>query len=160
MRGRRLRRIVAACTTAPELDPTLTLDPDAFRRLGYRAVDAMPPRLAALSGAPVAERASRDEMEARLREPLPEHGADPDLVLEAALRDVLAPGLRVDHPRFFGFVPGPGNPVGTLADALVAGHSVFAGTWLASPGAAMVELVVLDWLRELCGLPAAPRACS
>ncbi len=143
-----------AIAQAPsELQRTLSLDPDAFRRLGYRAVDAMAARLAALPDAPVAERASRDEMEARLREPLPEHGADPDLVLEAALQDVLAPGLRVDHTRFFGFVPGPGNPIGTLADALVAGHSVFAGTWLASPGAAMVELVVLDWLRELCGLP-------
>jgi glutamate/tyrosine decarboxylase-like PLP-dependent enzyme len=74
-------------------------------------------------------------------------------VLEAALRDVLEPGLRIDHPRFFGFVPVPGNPVGALADALAAGSGVFAGTWLASPGAAMVELVVLDWLRELCRLP-------
>ena len=69
------------------------------------------------------------------------------------MRDVLAPGLRIDHPRFFGFVPGPGNPVGVVADALVSGFSVFAGTWLAAPGAATVELVVLDWLRELCGLP-------
>ena len=67
------------------------------------------------------------EMEARLREPLPEHGSDPELVLEASLRDVLAPGLRIDHPRFFGFVPGPGNPIGVLADALVAGLGVFAG---------------------------------
>ncbi len=63
------------------------------------------------------------------------------------------PGLRIDHPRFFAFIPGPGNPVGVLADALAAGFSVFAGTWLGSPGAAMVETVVLDWLRDLCGLP-------
>ena len=69
-------------------------------------------------------------MEARLREPLPEAGCDPELVLERALRDVLAPGLRVDHPRFFAFVPMPGNPVGAVADALAAGLNVFGGTWL------------------------------
>jgi glutamate/tyrosine decarboxylase-like PLP-dependent enzyme len=138
-------------TTA--LQNGLAMDPDAVRRLGYRAVDAIAERFAELPAAPVAECAEREEMEARLREPLPEHGCDPELVLDAALRDVLAPGLRIDHPRFFAFVPGPGNPVGPLADALAAGFSVFAGTWLASPGAAMVELVVLDWLRELCGLP-------
>ena len=88
-------------------------------------------------------------MEARLREPLPEHGQrSARWCSRPSLRDVLAPGLRIDHPRFFAFVPGPGNPVGVLADALAAGFSVFAGAWLASPGAAMVELVVLDWLRE------------
>jgi glutamate/tyrosine decarboxylase-like PLP-dependent enzyme len=65
---------------------------------------------------------------------------------------VLAHGLRVDHPRFFGFVPLPGNPLCALAGALASGHAVFAGTWVASPGAAMVELVTLDWLRELLGL--------
>ena len=93
-------------------------------------------------------------MEARLREPLPERGSDPLAVLDVAIRDVLTPGLNIDHPRFFGFVPGTANPVGALSDALSAGFSVFAGAWLASPGAAVVELVVLDWLRELCGLPA------
>jgi aromatic-L-amino-acid decarboxylase len=135
-------------------DHRLTLDPDVARRLGYRAVDALVERLVQLPELPVGEPVGREQMEARLREPLPEHGCDPELVLDAVLRDVLAPGLRIDHPRFFGFVPGPGNPVGVLADALAAGFRVFAGTWLASPGAAMVETVVLDWLRDVCGMPA------
>jgi glutamate/tyrosine decarboxylase-like PLP-dependent enzyme len=43
--------------------------------------------------------------------------------------------------------------VSVLADALVSGYNVFAGTWLEGSGPAQVELVVLDWLRELCGLP-------
>jgi glutamate/tyrosine decarboxylase-like PLP-dependent enzyme len=92
-------------------------------------------------------------MEARLREPLPEAGSDPQTVLATALRDVLPPGLRIDHRRFFAFTPMPSDPVGAVADLLAAGFGVFAGTWLASPGASTVELVVLDWLRELCGLP-------
>ena len=124
-----------------------------MRRLGYAAVDAIVGRLEALDTAPVVAPAGREEMEARLREPLPEAGCDPHVVLDTALRDVLEPGLRVDHPRFFAFTPMPSNPVGAVGDLLAAGFGVFAGTWLASPGAAMVELVVLDWLRELCGLP-------
>ena len=141
-------------TAASGLDQRLTLDPDIARRLGYRAVDALVDRLVQLPDLPVGEPAGREAMEARLREPLPERGSDPEVVLETVLRDVLSPGLRIDHPRFFAFVPGPGNPVGVLADALAAGFSTFAGAWLGSPGAAMVETVVLDWLREVCGLPA------
>jgi aromatic-L-amino-acid/L-tryptophan decarboxylase len=39
--------------------------------------------------------------------------------------------MRVDHPRFFAYVPIPSNYVGMLADALVSGFGVFAGTWQA-----------------------------
>jgi aromatic-L-amino-acid/L-tryptophan decarboxylase len=140
-------------TAAPTTDHRLTLEPEVARRLGHRAVEALTERLLLLPDLPVAEPAGRDEMEARLREPLPEDGCDPEQLLETVLRDVLAPGLRIDHPRFFGFVPGPSNPVGVLADALVAGFGTFAGAWLGSPGAAMVESVVLDWLRDVCRLP-------
>jgi aromatic-L-amino-acid decarboxylase len=133
-------------------DAELSLDTETFRRLGYRVVDALAARMEGLPDEPVATAASRAQMEAQLREPPPRAGADPEAVLDLALGTVLAPGLHVDHPRFFGFVPLPGNPLCALADALASGHVVFAGTWIASPGAAMVELVTLDWLRELLGL--------
>jgi glutamate/tyrosine decarboxylase-like PLP-dependent enzyme len=42
-----------------------------------------------------------------------------------------------------------------LADALVSGFGVFAGTWQAASGAAAAELATLRWLRELFGLPEA-----
>ena len=112
----------------------LTLPPETLRAVGHRAVDAIAERLAGLEAAPVGSRATRAELEARLREPLPEHGEDPQAVLDAVLRDVLAPGLNVDHPRFFAFVPMPANPLGAIADALAAGFGVFSGTWLGSPG--------------------------
>jgi len=57
-----------------------------------------------------------------------------------------------DHPRFFARVPSPSNPVGALADALGAAVNAFAGSWAGGSGPAALELVVLDWLRELCGL--------
>jgi aromatic-L-amino-acid/L-tryptophan decarboxylase len=50
-------------------------------------------------------------------------------------------------------VPIPSNYVGMLADALVSGFGVFAGTWQAASGAAAAELATLGWLRELFGLP-------
>src|SRR4030095_5498543 len=68
-------------------------------------------------------------------------------------RDVLSSIARVIHPRFFAFIPEPGNFVGAMADALASGFNVFAGTWIGGSGAAQIELITIDWLRELCGMP-------
>ena len=61
--------------------------------------------------------------------------------------------MHVDHPRFFAFVPGPGNFISTMGDALASGFNVFAGTWLGGSAAASMELLVIEWLRNFCGMP-------
>jgi glutamate/tyrosine decarboxylase-like PLP-dependent enzyme len=135
------------------LEPGLSLPEERMRELGYRVVDLVVEHLARIRDEPAARRGTPDELAALLREPIPETGADPREVLDRVMRDVLPWTARVDHPRFFAFVPSPGNYVGFLADALASGFNVFAGTWLGASGPAMVELVTLDWLRDLCGLP-------
>ena len=74
-------------------------------------------------------------------------------VLARLATQVFTNMCHVDHPRFFAFVPSPGNFIGAMADALAAGINPFVGTWLAGSGPAEIELVTVDWLREMCGLP-------
>ncbi|RMF76487.1 MAG: aminotransferase class I/II-fold pyridoxal phosphate-dependent enzyme, partial [Chloroflexi bacterium] len=57
------------------------------------------------------------------------------------------------HPRDFAFVPNPNNYISVLADTLARGFNIFGGAWVASPGGAMIELVTIDWLRQIMGLP-------
>src|SRR5262249_22487194 len=61
--------------------------------------------------------------------------------------------FRVNHPRFLAFIPSAPNFVSVLGDMLCAGTNFFAGVWLEACGPAEVELVVLDWFRELLGMP-------
>ena len=135
----------------------LQLSREEMRSLGYRVVDLLVDHFAGEGEGGTGRSPSRDEMEDRLREALPEEGQDPHAVLDQVEEDVMPNTMRVDHPRFFGFVPGPNNFIGVLADALAAGFNVFSGTWISGAAAAQVELVVIDWLRELCGLPATAR---
>lgn len=132
---------------------SLSLPEERMRELGYRVVDLVVDHFARLADEPAARRGSRSDLEAALSEPIPERGTDPDRVLDRVVRDVLPWTARVDHPRFFAFVPSPSNYVGFLADALSSGFNVFAGTWLGASGPAMVELVTVGWLRDLCGFP-------
>lgn len=141
--------------TISDAPGTLELSREEMRALGYRVVDLLVEHIATLRDKPVTRWADRPAMEARLREPVPRAGSDPGAVLEQVETEVLSNLMHLDHPRFFAFVPGPSNFVGVMADALASGFNVFAGTWLEAAGPTQVELVTVDWLRQLCGLPEA-----
>jgi len=135
------------------MNPRLELTGAQMRELGYRVVDLLVEHFEALPGKPVVRKASRQDLERRLAEPLPEKGAEPADVLRLVKEVVLENTAHCDHPRFLAFIPSPSNYVSVLAEALATGFNVFAGDWLEGSGPAAVELTTVDWLRQLCGLP-------
>lgn len=124
-----------------------------MRRLGYRVVDLLVRHFAAMRDGPVGAKGEPEELMARLSGLPSEMPADPHALLSRLEKDVFPNNLHVDHPRFFAFVPGPGNFVSTMADALASGFNVFNGTWLGGSAAAAIELNVIDWFRGFCGFP-------
>ncbi len=141
-------------TERPHQDSTgLSLSADEMRRLADTATERLLSRLAGLRDESPWRGAKRAELEALLREPAPESGKDPVAVLERVVRDVLPIAARVDHPRFFAFVPSAPTWPGVIADYLAAGFNTFQGTWLGSSGPSQLELVVIDWIRQWIGYP-------
>lgn len=133
---------------------SLDLDPEAMRRAGYQVVDWLVQRHSTIRQSDLGRELRRDEMEALLREPLPEEPAGFDAAFETYKTNVAPNAIHLDHPRFFAFIPSVPNFASILADALVAGTNVFAGTWLEASGPTQVELVVIDWFKAMLGLPA------
>jgi glutamate/tyrosine decarboxylase-like PLP-dependent enzyme len=112
---------------------------------------------ATLPEQPIGRPASRPDMEALLAGPPPEEGR-PFADVLADFADKVAPfACRVNHPRFFAFIPGAPSFVSVLGDWLTAAADFFAGVWLEASGPSMVELVVLDWFRSWLGLPESTR---
>jgi glutamate/tyrosine decarboxylase-like PLP-dependent enzyme len=134
-------------------NPLLTLPSDEMRSFGYRVVDMIVDHLEELPGKNPTRKDDRPTLEKRLGGPPPEAGLGGDAALDIFERDVLVSTMHPDHPRYFAFIPGPGNYVSAIADALASGFNLFGGTWLEGAGAAQVELVAIDWLRHVCGLP-------
>jgi glutamate/tyrosine decarboxylase-like PLP-dependent enzyme len=110
-------------------------------------------RITALPGEGPWEGASREQLESLLREPPPEQGRPLSRVMHRAADDVLSIAGRVDHPRFFAFVPSSPTWPGILADFMSAGFNIFQGTWLGSSGPSQLELVVTDWFRQWLDYP-------
>lgn len=130
-----------------------TLDPadwDAVRALGHRMVDDMIAWLSGIRDQPAWRHVS-DSARAALRQPVPE---DPQ-GLESAYRDfqatILPYAVANTHPRFWGWVKGTGSVEGMLAGLLTDGINLNA--WGGDDAAPHVELQVLDWLKQLVGMP-------
>ena len=131
----------------------LSLPPEEMRRLGYRVIDRIVDRLETVGEEPPIRVGDGAELRAALGGPPPEQPSDPDAVLDALFDQVLPYVQLGDHPRFFARIGSPSNFVSALADAVASGFNVFGASWTGGSGPATVELVVLDWLREICGLP-------
>lgn len=135
-------------------DSQIELSREEMRAFGYRVIDVLVEHFATLKEQRVGAKAVPHEIYAKLWEPPPEHGMPYEPLLEQLQRDVFPSTMHVNHPRFFAFVPGPGNYAGVMAEALAAGYNVFAGTWLGGSAAEALETVTIDWLRRLCGFEA------
>jgi glutamate/tyrosine decarboxylase-like PLP-dependent enzyme len=60
---------------------------------------------------------------------------------------------RSSGPRFFHFIIGGATPAALAADWLTSALDQNAAAWIASPLGTKLELVALDWLRQLFRLP-------
>jgi aromatic-L-amino-acid/L-tryptophan decarboxylase len=131
----------------------LSLPPAEMRRLGHRVIDRIVDHLEALDTLPPIRVGDAGELRAALGGSPPEEPGDPDRALDVLLDGVLPFSQLGDHPRFFARIGSPSNFVSVLADTLATGFNVFAGSWTGGSAVATIELIVLDWLRDICGLP-------
>jgi aromatic-L-amino-acid decarboxylase len=57
------------------------------------------------------------------------------------------------HPSFFAYFPANASPPSVLAEMLTASLGAQCMLWQTSPAATEMETKVLDWLRQMIGLP-------
>jgi aromatic-L-amino-acid decarboxylase len=131
----------------------LELPREEMLELARRASELLVERLESLPSEPPWRGATREELEPTLRSTAPEEGRPAGEILDFAAREILPVASRVDHPRFFAFVPSSATWPGVIADFLSSGYNTFQGTWLGGSGPSMIELVVLDWFRDWVGYP-------
>jgi aromatic-L-amino-acid decarboxylase len=86
------------------------------------------------------------------RGPLPWH-PEPIGRLRRELQTLLDLSRRNDSPRFWGYVSPPGTEAGAAADWLASGINQNLTAFRSAPGAALVEMQVIGWIREMVGLP-------
>jgi aromatic-L-amino-acid decarboxylase len=125
-----------------------------FRSDGAAALDWVARYLEHVAELPVLAQVEPGEIRRRLPASPPELGEP----FEAVLRDVdelLLPGMtHWQSPRFFAYFANTASEPAILAELLAASLNQIAFLWRTSPASTELELLTLDWLAELLGLPA------
>ncbi|HJP58240.1 MAG TPA: pyridoxal-dependent decarboxylase [Gemmatimonadales bacterium] len=136
-----------------DLPPEETLDPadwESLRALGHRMVDDALDWLRDVRERPVWQPIP-DAVRASFQAPAPRTPSDPAAIYRDFTERVLPYPMGNVHPRFWGWVIGTGTPFGALADLLAATMNPNCGG--ADHSGTLVEHQVLDWLKELLGVP-------
>jgi aromatic-L-amino-acid decarboxylase len=124
-----------------------------FRDDGYATVDWVADYLDRAGELPVLAQVAPGELSARLPASPPESG-EPFAHVLRDLDDLIVPALtNWQHPRFFAYFAVTASEPGILAELVAAALNQVALHWRASPASTELELRVVDWVRQLLGLP-------
>jgi aromatic-L-amino-acid/L-tryptophan decarboxylase len=99
--------------------------------------------------------ASGDEGSVLYDSPISEGPMDPDTVLKLLDRGVNRSGVNVGSGGHMAYIPGSNLHASALADYLGAVFNKYSGLYFASPGMVRMERMLLRWVADLVGYPAA-----
>ena len=133
----------------------IEIAPEEFRRLGYQLVDRIAEFLSSLPQRPVTPGESVASVRQALgsENKLPDHGTNPQGLLEQTANLVFDHSLFNSHPRFWGYVTSPAAPIGILGDLLASAVNPNIGSWTLAPMATEIEAQSVRWIAELIGYP-------
>ena len=129
------------------------MDPDEFRRHAHELADWMADYLRDVGQRRIVPAVSPGEIRRSLPAAPPET-AEPFERIAADFRELIMPGMtHWNHPGWFGYFPANHSPPSILAEMLTATLGAQCMSWQTSPAATELEQVVMEWLRQMLGLP-------
>ena len=87
-----------------------------------------------------------------MAEPLPETGCGAQQTIERLLQLNAMAAANTGGPKCFHFVIGGSTPASLAADLLATAYETVTYTWVVSPVGVQMELLALNWLKEMFGL--------
>jgi aromatic-L-amino-acid decarboxylase len=145
----------AAVLDLEQTDGLADMDPEAFRAAAHRIVDVMAEYLAGVERHSVFPAIEPGTVAAALPAAPPEGPESLNAILADYLALIEPNATHWQHPGFFAYFASTASGPGILGEMLVAALGQNPMLWRTSPSGTELEQVVVDWLRQALGLPAA-----
>ena len=126
---------------------------DEFRRGGHQLVDWIAEYFENIEKYPVVSRLEPGDVKKMIPAVPPSRGEAMETVFRD-FEDLILPGVsHWQHPGWFAYFPANNSPASVLGELLTAGLGAQCMSWQTSPAGTELEEVVMDWLRQMIGLP-------
>jgi aromatic-L-amino-acid decarboxylase len=124
-----------------------------FRRAGYQIVDWIADYFENIENYPVLAKVQPGDIKNVIPAVPPARAEAVEEIFQDFESKILPGITHWQHPGWFAYFPANNSPASVLGELLTAGLGVQGMVWQTSPAATELEEVVLDWLRQMIGLP-------
>ncbi|CAL9223731.1 unnamed protein product [Arabidopsis halleri] len=129
------------------------MDSEQLREYGHRMVDFIADYYKTIEDFPVLSQVQPGYLHKLLPDSAPDHPETLDQVLDDVRAKILPGVTHWQSPSFFAYYPSNSSVAGFLGEMLSAGLGIVGFSWVTSPAATELEMIVLDWLAKLLNLP-------
>ncbi len=136
------------------LPPPSDMSAAEFRKHGHAVIDWIADYLAKPEKWPVLPGVEPGDVRHALPQAPPPRGEPIEAILEDFKRVIVPGTTHWNHPAFMAYFANSSTAAGVLGETLTAALNVNAMLWRTAPAATELELLTLDWLRQMLGLPA------
>jgi aromatic-L-amino-acid decarboxylase len=130
------------------------MTPDEFRKHAHELVEWMAGYMENVENLPVKSLVKPGEIFSKIPDNPPLQPESFDAIMRD-FNEIIMPGMtHWQNPNFFAYFPANNSPASILAEMLTATLGAQCMIWETSPAAAELEEKMMNWLRDLIGLPA------
>jgi aromatic-L-amino-acid decarboxylase len=130
------------------------MTPDEFRKHAHELVEWMAGYMENVENLPVKSLVKPREIFDKIPDKPPLQAESFESLMKD-FNEIIMPGMtHWQHPDFFAYFPANTSPASILAEMLTATLGAQCMIWETSPAATELEEKMMNWLRDLIGLPA------
>ncbi|XP_030546509.2 tyrosine decarboxylase 2-like isoform X1 [Rhodamnia argentea] len=129
------------------------MDAEQLRENAHRMVDFIADYYKSIESFPVLSQVEPGYLRKLLPDSAPDHPESLQQVLEDVQANILPGVTHWQSPNYFAYYPSNSSIAGFMGEMLSAGLNIVGFSWITSPAATELEIIVLDWLAKLLNLP-------
>ncbi|KAB2021907.1 hypothetical protein ES319_D07G172400v1 [Gossypium barbadense] len=129
------------------------MDAEQLREYGHKMVDFIADYYKTIENFPVLSQVEPGYLRNLLPDSAPNQPDSFQHVLDDIQAKILPGVTHWQSPNYFAYHPSNSSVAGFVGEMLSAGLNIVGFSWIASPAATELEMIVLDWLAKMLKLP-------
>ncbi|KAJ0967391.1 hypothetical protein J5N97_024308 [Dioscorea zingiberensis] len=129
------------------------MDSEQLREYGHQMVDFIADYYKSIESFSVLSQVKPGYLRELLPDAAPKHPESLQDVLNDVQQKIIPGVTHWQSPDYFAYYPSNSSTAGFLGEMLSAGFNIVGFSWVTSPAATELEVIVLDWLAKILKLP-------